>query len=400
MKTSKQSLEACKKNIWAIIIMEILDIKWIWAIALLSFATACDKDQVMEDENGFSNEPTEIRAYTATQSPGDIWTFDLDHTAMTWTGTWDHGTETDPSDDLAFSGTLSQLPSGFLKLVLDTTTPADAAYPSGGLGFFYAAEIPGMSLFAQPAGSLSGPIINGVDRSDCGTLAGTYNYVRIPPQGVYDVRTQPAYGSLNISETGGEFTFNGIQKSLDCLDPLAPCTTDGPMSIPGSATCDSGTLEINDGTTWVGLGQTTPSGMFMIDFGAGNGGIYGGQQQSITLSEVVGKKLIGFVDQPRTGEQQATSIVFDETGRGLGTLYLDLETNVIDTDSQLEVQINSVNNGLFEGAITNKSGVISWIVGSIRRNGLQLVMAIVTFSDEGPGGVLFPANSAVVGYTP
>ena len=343
-----------------------------------------------------------VRSYLGTQSPGDLWDFTIDITTSTWSATWDHGTEGIPGDDITIGGNYSVLTSGFLKLVISTSMPSDPMFPTDGSAFFYASEIPGLSLFAQPAGVLTGSLINSVYQSGCGSIFGNYNFAQIAPPTSYDPQTERAYGTIQISGTPAAITFSGIENSLDCLSPMGACTINSqPFAIAGSGVCDtSGTIEIKDGPTLVATAQLTPSNTFMMDFGAGNGGIYGGRQSAaVSLSDIIGIPLRGFFDVPETDEQRATSIVFDAAGDGIGTLYLDLETNTLDTDNLVPVHINSVSNGLLEGFFVNMSGDTSYMAGSVVKNGSDVVLTLVSYQDNDTPPTN-PALTVAAGYSP
>ncbi len=343
-----------------------------------------------------------LRSYLGTQSPGDVWNFTIDITTSTWSAIWDHGTAGAPGDDITIGGNYSVLPSGFLKMVISSSMPVDPMFPTDGSAFFYGTEIPGLSLFAQPAGALTGSLINAVYESGCGSIFGNYNFAQIPPSGAYDPQTERAYGTIQISGTLGAITFNGMENSLDCLAPMGPCTINNqPFVITGSGTCDtSGTIEIKDGPTLVATAQLTPSNTFMMDFGAGNGGIYGGRQSAaVSLADLTGIPLKGFFDVPETNEQRATSIMFDASGQGTGTLYLDLETNTLDTENLVPVQVNSITNGLLEGFFVNMSGDTSQMAGSMVKNGSDVVLTLISFQDNDTPP-LNPALTVAVGYSP
>jgi hypothetical protein len=377
-----------------------LTILSITAIAFLLAFISCQENGI-EPEDEPDNNDDEIRSYTGTQSPGDVWSFDLNYTAMTWSGAWDHGTELDLTDDITLGGTFTELPSEYLKMVITSTSPADPLYPSDGSGFFYALEIPGMSLFANPKGSLSGGIINAVDRSTCSPdIYGDYKFVKIAPgTSAYSPLTEGAYGIINAEEAVGRiYMVRGSEISLDCPGG-GPCTVNNdPFSIPGSGECIDGAADFYDAGTLVGKAQFTPSGVFMMDFGTGNGGIYGAKSDpTINLSDITGKELKGFVSDPVSGQHRATTITFDPaTFVGGGTLYLDLETNTPDVARINDIYANSLMGGLLFAEIQNQNGLVAPLVGVVSINGSDIVIAGITHTDEAP----FGAITAVMGYTP
>lgn len=375
----------------------------ITTVAFLLTLISCQENGVNPDDEPDINDD-EIRSYTGTQSPGDVWSFDLNYTAMIWSGVWDHGTELDLTDDITLGGTFTELPSEYLKMVITSTSPADPLYPSDGSGFFYALEIPGMSLFANPKGSLSGSVINAVDRSTCtDDIFGNYHFVKVAPSSSsYSPLTEGAYGFFNADEgpTGDIYIVTGSQVSLDCFGVAGgACTVNNaPFSVPGSGTCIDGTADFYDFGTYVGKAQFTPSGVFMMDFGAGNGGIYGGKasNRATSMGQITGKEFKGFVSNPETGEHRAASITFDPvTHVGGGTMYLDLETNTPDTNRIKDVNA-SISNGLLFAETHNQNGLIAPLVGVVSINGSDIVITAITHEDVPP----YRAITVVMVFTP
>lgn len=383
----------------------ILTILSILAISILLVFNSCKEYWPWPGDG--TGDDDEVRSYTGTQSPGDVWTFDLNFTLMTWIGTWDHGTELVLTDDVTLGGTFTELPSGYLKMVITSAMPPDPLYPSDGTGFFYALEIPGMSLFANPKGNLTGSIINAVDRSTCPSVSdfqSNYNYIYLAPGSpTYSPRTEGAYGDFFLDGSTLADQIRVLfykERSLDCLYDPWTCTVwrDLP-DPPGWGECIDGTVDFYDGGVYVRRAQFTTSGVFMMDFGAGAGGIYGSKYGSgITVHDITGKQFRGFVSNPVTGLHRATTIEFDPvTFIGEGSLYLDVETNVIDVAEINPVTITRVSGeGLLEAQIENSSGLIAPMVGVISINGSDIVITALTHTDEAP----FGAITAVMVFTP
>src|SRR5690606_7822022 len=155
----------------------------------------------------------------------------------------------DPSDDISIEGTFIPLPSGFLKVTITKSEPANEEIPTDGSAWFYALEIPGMAMIIKPEGSIKGDMIAMAPKGDCADIPGTYNYVVSAPgeRSAYDPITQEAFGYLEVTNSGADFALSGYKWSLDCVDG-GNCTDTGVIEGIPMATCNGGgDVTITDG---------------------------------------------------------------------------------------------------------------------------------------------------------
>ena len=145
----------------------------------------CSNNEESSQPKPFVN-PSVADVYKGTQSPGDVWTWNLDKEQKHMTASWDHGTFDNSADDVSIEGTFETLPSGFLKVTITKATPVTDEIKTDGTAWFYALEIPGMALVVKPEGSIKGDIIAMVSQGECADIPGTYNYIISAPGNLAD----------------------------------------------------------------------------------------------------------------------------------------------------------------------------------------------------------------------
>lgn len=139
------------------------------------------------------------RSYLGTQSPGDVWS---------WAITTDAGgsgsfSATNATTTYTYSGTVSTLPSKFLKLAITATTdPAITPLPA----YAYAFEIPNTAVIVKPAGNHARVIIAAAQGTSP-TANGSYNWLTIPTTG-WNADNSVAYGVTSTTLTGSTFDFS------------------------------------------------------------------------------------------------------------------------------------------------------------------------------------------------
>lgn len=284
-----------------------------------------------------------VRVYRGTQAPGDVWNWTLNDTAYTFTAVWDHGT-TDPSDDITLGGTYTVLSTGYLKVVVTSSNPSDPQIPVDGSAFFYALEVPGVSLFLKPEGSILGDnIISSVYHGTVTSYAGTYNWVHAALPAAADALTSGGYGTLTLTQaTPGNLNVTGHTYSLDYLT-TGVGTVNQDMT-PSTATVDaSGSLVLSAG----GVGQATASGSLMIDYGSGNGGVFAAKQDnSLTLDVVSGSTYNCFLFRSRGVSEDKGRIRFVGTDSAVYESYDNVETGALGT-IVVPFKFTAIHNGAF-----------------------------------------------------
>lgn len=325
---------------------------------------------------------TSNRSYAGTQSPGDVWTFDLNYSDSTFTGTWDNSTLADITDDVELSGTFSLLPSNFLKLVLTDATPDRATLPEDGSAFFYGYEIENLAFFVQPAGSLTGSVIIASEINSCSDILGNYNYIVAAPPSSYDPLTEEAFGIFTFSGSTGSPGISGTKYSLDCLG--GPCTLDEPI-VPDPVTCDgTGALTLTSAGITAARGQITPAGVFMLDRGLGNGGIFGLKEDpAVSLTDLHGTNLRGFAFFPALGIDQAVEVAFDAVNTTASARpFSNLETNSIDPANLVDITFTTNTNGRLEGFMTHNSATTTLLAGVVAKDASELILIMIGISDD------------------
>jgi hypothetical protein len=264
--------------------------------------------------------------YKGTQSPGDVWTWALDKEQGHMVASWDHGTFDDVTDDISIEGTFETLPSGFLKVTITNAEPASEEIPTDGTAWFYALEIPGMTMVIKPEGSIKGDIIAMVPQGECADIPGTYNYIISAPGSgsSYSPITEEAFGYLEVKEQGSEFELSGYKWSLDCVNGGA-CTETGIINGIPMATCKGGgDVTITENGSTVASGQFTSGGTMMMDFGFGNGGAFALKaNENATKDVLMNNTYIGVAYMPKNENDKTVpvklSFIENDLGYMVGT---------------------------------------------------------------------------------
>jgi hypothetical protein len=256
-----------------------------------------------------------VTSYLGTQSPGDVWSWTLDHVAGTFSAR-------DITTGYTYSGTLSQVTgtgivgNGFTKLSIASTT--DPAASSWAKQEAFAVEFPGTALLVSPPGPPEGGNGNGyysklivaAAQGSCPTSGGTYNTV-VVPKSTWENQTTtltsgesvtgPGYGTTTLALTAGGFTLSGSTTQLTITDTddagdytLADA---GWATIPSSGFgCDGGQLSsATPGAPTIGV---TPSGVLIEDMGTTDpdiAGVIGVQQTAVPSLAALEGDYLGFL---------------------------------------------------------------------------------------------------------
>jgi hypothetical protein len=323
---------------------------------------------------------SDSRSYLGTQAPGDVWKWQIDPDAETVTMHWDMGTFDDLTDDLTITGTYTRLPSGYLKVENLDSTPDHAEVPEDGTAWFYAVEIPNVALIVKPEGSIKGEIIALAAEGDCTSALGTFNYLHTANVAGFDPVVEDAFGTATFSGTPDAITLEGTKHSLDCLVD-GPCTVSGSIQAPPTATCEGGHLILKEGETTVAEGQITPAGVMALDFGFGNGGIFGFAQSDISLGQITGRSYIGVVFT----ESDSFPGRVDFTGGAIGTAsaFTSLENDTVDAAEAMSIEILAVADGHVTGNFIHGDESTTPFAGAaIVTDGVTLLTLLGTTSAE------------------
>ena len=236
--------------------------------------------------------------YVGTQSPGDVWHWNLGD-----------GTFTATNDTLShnYSGTSTLLDSGFYKLTITASNDAGVAIGS----VEYAFEVPGVALIAAPAGLNTAPVVaSSVGANPTGT--NTYNWISIPRPG-WTVGTDEAYGTAQIALNGAAGTIT-INPSM--LDGTALTSKSQPISFV------DGQFDPGGGT-----GCITPAGVIMVDNGPRDGGVVGVKAavNNVDTAELISHEYRGLLFT-HGGRSQLMWMRANGSGGLRGGAYLNPET--------------------------------------------------------------------------
>ncbi len=314
------------------------------------------------------------RAYMGTQAPGDVWDWNISN------GTF---TATNETKGYTYAGTESVLTTGFMKLELTSTTDPGASAGQSA----YALEFPGTALLIKPAGDdANPPIMAGALGSNPPGPTVNFNFVSVPKLG-WDAVTEPAYGTASFSVSGNDYTGT-ISKYLinDTLQSTGP----------GSFTMVGGRMTVGEpaGVT----AAMTPTGVFVLDFGPGAGGVIGVKQpaSNIDLADVASKGFKGFL--VNQGKTQCVTVISNGDGTLHGTGYAlggGVETGESDAGGGVTITFNSQPApGLAKISLVTSGGPENLVVSIAQVNGKYMLFAFGSPVNPGdnPYNVLLVQN--------
>jgi len=337
-------------------------------------------------------DPKVAEVFKGTQSPGDVWTWNLDKEQKHMTASWDHGTFDNTGDDVEIEGTFETLPSGFLKVTITKATPVSDEVKTDGSAWFYALEIPGMALVVKPEGSIKGDIIAMVSQGECADIPGTYNYIISAPGNItYDPITSEAFGYLELAQSGSGFNVSGYKFSLDCING-GKCSETGVINgIPSGKCTEGGEVVISSGGNTVAQGQFTQGGVMMMDFGFGNGGVFALEAgASATKASLQNNTYVGIAYMPKNNDDDKTmavklEFIENKLGNmvGVGNPFSDIENNLLNLNEGATVLVDNVVNGRVTGTMNFDEDVdVSGMAAALLVKGNDQIL-ILTSYDEG-----------------
>jgi hypothetical protein len=314
-------------------------------------------------------------SYLGTQSPGDVWSWDL--AATTFTAS---------NDTLShhYTGTKETLPTGFLKLQISTTDDPNVAVGQTA----YALEIPGTALLIKPAGAdTNPPIVAGALGGNPPGPQVSFNFVAVGAKN-FNVAADQAYGHVTFDVTGDTYTGTSHRWELD-----GTALPDGPSNftgVNGLMTDTSGP----QGTT--ATGAMTPSGVCVLDYGPNNGGVIGVRQPAtnVDLTAIGAKSYRGILTMQ--GKTQCVAVTPNGDGTLHGAGYANptgVETGTFDNGSGVTVTFTGQPN---PGEITmslSTSGGSELMVACVSQvNGKYILFCFGADSLGAPHNVILVEN--------
>jgi hypothetical protein len=241
--------------------------------------------------------PGPSNSYLGTQSLGDMWQASIDHTS----NSFDAADLTNSNAGTVLGSIVNQI--GFLGLAQTNVAP-----PFQPFGF--ALEIPGRALLLRP-GINTAPLATLVP-GRCLNINGnvTVQFVALPDQH-WEVGTDVAYGSVQVSANGSAWNFSNFTQST-----LGDSSQSGAGSAGTCATNAAGgliTIPPNPPSTISAALSVGPSGFFVADrfLSTASGTLTGAAgviqpSASVNIGSVVGGSYLGFIYEPNVPASPAT----------------------------------------------------------------------------------------------
>jgi|GEM_PF-6715945 len=230
--------------------------------------------------------------FLGTQGPGDVWSWQLNDATFT---------ATNQTQGYTYSGTKSVLPTGFLKLnVTDTTDPNVTVGQSA-----YALELNNTALVMKMAGADTLPpiVAASLGSNPPGPVA-TFNFVAVG-SATFQQATDMAYGYVAYNVAGNQYSGTEHRFAID-----GTALANANSNLTGS---NGEMTQASPAAT----GAMTPSGVCVLDFGPGAGGLIGVVQPTanVDLADIGNQHFRGFLIN------QGKTQCVDVTPNGDGTLH-------------------------------------------------------------------------------
>jgi len=212
----------------------------------------------------------------------------------------------------------------------------------------------------------------------------SFNFVEVPSVS-FNASTDQAYGHVTFDVSGNVLTGTSHRWEID--DTALP---DGPSSFTGDngLMTDTGS---NGGPT--ATGAMTPSGVCVLDYGPGNGGVIGVKQPSanVDVADLASKSFKGFLINQ--GKTQCVTV----TPNGDGTLHGEgyalgtgVETGTMDGGGGVTITFQTQPNpGLIKIGVAPSGGSPEIIAAAINQvNGKYMLFGFGYGSGKGYNVVL------------
>ena len=377
--------------------MKNLLINSVMLSSLIMAGCSDDESVAPSGETPFVNMEV-AETYVGTQSPGDVWTWNLDKEQGHMTASWDYGTFDDTSDDIEVEGTFQTLPSGFIKVTITNAVPATAEIPTDGSAWFYAIEIPDMALIIKPEGSIKGDLITMVPEGDCSNIPGAYNYIITAPgnQSDFNAITEESFGYVDFVQSDQGFDISGYKFSLDCVND-GPCTDSGNIGgLPIASCVENGFIEITDGDKTIAQGQFTNSGSMIMDFGYGNGGVLALKaSENATKDALLNNTYTGLAYLPKNNDEKIVPVSLSFSKNDLGNVvgtghpFTDIESGTIDNNEGAVIIVQEVINGRVLGTMNfDNDAEVSTMAAALLVNGDNQIMVLSSYDEEGKDPII------------
>jgi|SRR5208337_2050987 len=298
--------------------------------------------------------------YVGAQSPGDVWLLTLDDVDLQFSAI-------DQTTGNSYAGNITRLPNGFLQTSIFAST--DPNLPLGSVG--YAVEVPGVAAILALNGTLDKPVALAA-QSPCPTLSGSTSVQLIDlGESGYNATQSESFAAASVTQSD-------LNYSLNLNSYLLGGTSQSIFGQLPSGTCANNTIVIanvlENGTPSALTVAPSSNGLYVIDFGPGNGAAVGSQNfvSPSNVGTVVDGQYIGAVFK-RDSNPITTFVGF---GPGSGTSITGGAFVNQDTDpffahtNDITISLPGVNSdGFLQGTVTDENGNHSPFVALATENG-------------------------------
>jgi hypothetical protein len=345
-------------------------ISFLLAIALMAGVVIIGCAQQTSTDSNIITPRAGTYSYSGTQSPGDVWS---------WTITSSHilGTNETSAGNYYYGGNYTAYASGFNKAVITETN--DTSVPTDGTFTAYFLEYPNTVLLVYPGGN---NIIVCAARAATAPPAGQYNYINIPWPGW--TRAKHSYGTVEVTESGGSYTFDVCKYDLD--GNLVEVTQEAGYGFSDGRLIRVGReLQV----------FLTPSGAFLGDNGKDYGGFAGVINQSVDFSALAAKEFRGVLfSYDVTSHHDLIEAIGAEPHPTLahalsGFSFSDVEKNIRETGGVTLEFGAQAGNGIISGTLTHRNGTVDYfdlVAASV--GGKYIVFGIATDGSGRPQNFL------------
>jgi len=322
---------------------------------------------------------TVSRIYAGNQSPDRIVSTTFDYANSTFKMVHDPSTPEEAGDDFALSGDFSQTPTGFLKLVVRSSTKDNI--PTDGSVTSYGIEVPGAMLIAKPFVTMGDMAVMAYQGDCADSKGGAFNWIQ----------TSFLNASVDVDEgqSVGTLTQTGVESVALKLLPQTLSRNLSETSMFGE--CSAGRTKL-DGR---GLGFGSSAGVMTIGK-AGMGGITAlKQDETITLEKLSGAYR-GFIFKPNQKIQEPVWMLSrTEKIADLGYWMNSGQEKGIEKDTRqdasFEIGFTTMEKGAFTGYYmkdrkAQKSSVLKGMAASV--GGKNVIIAVSKQDEDGSPAVL------------
>ncbi|KAA1245656.1 hypothetical protein [Aquimarina sp. RZ0] len=177
---------------------------------------------------------------------------------------------------------------------------------------------------------------------------------------------------------------------MDCIE--GSCSTSGIINgFPEIRCIDNAQIEIEEAGTTIAKGQFTNSGVMMMDFGLGEGGIFALKKDTtISLNDLENNVCNGIVYQPQSINDKTLPVKIsfikntENSIEGTGYLYTNVENDEINLTENISIVPDAITSGLITGRIIHgDTSETPFVAAFIVNNDKQILVLSSTTNESG-----------------